>query len=161
MDAHRQPGTTSLHMPAHTRWSISYKGYVLGLITPDGACTASFRLPANYSITPYQGHVDGPGWLTLKFGPDTAMALSALGLSIGTVGFNRSVRVSSRFPRWVEITRLSTMETTSPADRAGVSPSGESPQLPRDTDHRCDPRRPWGHFDDRTQTGAYSLDTRC
>jgi hypothetical protein len=162
MSAHHQ--TRTMLMPAHTRWSVCYKGQSIGLMSPDGACEASFRLPVGYSIMPYHGHVDGPGWLTLKVGPDTSIALAALGVSIGTIDFDRSVRVSSRFPRWVEIGRVSPVETSSSAGRARAGQSVAPPQslcvARSEFGHRCDPRGPQRRKDDGQNIGAYPLDTR-
>ena len=164
MNAHQQPHPTSVMLTAETRWSVCYRGEFLGLISTDGACTASFRLPIGYSIMPYHGQTPGPGWLTLKLGPDTSMALSTIGLCIGTIDFDRPVRVSSRFPRWIEITRVSPIETSSPSSGGRPTQSTEASRPPRpaqsDFDHRCDPRGPRGRKDDRNKSSSHSSDTR-
>jgi hypothetical protein len=164
MSVLQQPRTISLPLPAQTRWSVCYKGQPIGLISPDGDCTATLRLPTSYSVTPYHGQLEGPGWLTLKVGPDTSIALSALGLSIGTIDLDRSVQFSSRFPRWIEITRVSPVETPSPSSCSRASQSAEPPGSPRgaqsDFDHRCDPRGPWARKSDRNKCGSHSQDLR-
>jgi hypothetical protein len=162
MSAH--PHDRPMPMAARTRWSVGYQGQSIGLISPNGACTARFRLSAGYSITPYHGHVEGPGWLTLKVGPETSLALSALGFSIGTIEVDRTVRLSSRFPRWVEITRVQPVGGLPPAGNACVGQSREPPTSRRDAriefDDRSDPREPRRRQECADVSVFHSLESR-